>query len=274
VFESEANEYVQGNSKSTNTAGVADLSLSRVITENQWKGWRNQQIFHTTQQSDFQYSAQVQSSCMGVDQTSHAPPRHGDPLFEVLKRQEELTSYLIQQQGNPRILPRREISVFDGDPLQYIAFIRAFEHGIEEKTDNEKDRLYFLKQFTRGQPKDLVCSCQHMAPDRGYALAKRLLQEHFGNEFKVSTAYLEKALGWPALKAEDVQGLQAYALFLHTCCNTINELSYMQELNMPINMKIVVTKLPYRLREQWTAQACEIMESRLASDPVFGDIQD
>jgi len=142
VFESEANEYVQGNSKSTNTAGVADLSLSRVITENQWKGWRNQQIFHTTQQSDFQYSAQVQSSCMGVDQASHAPPRHGDPLFEVLKRQEELTSYLIQQQGNPRILPRREISVFDGDPLQYIAFIRAFEHGIEEKTNNEKDCIF------------------------------------------------------------------------------------------------------------------------------------
>jgi len=74
---------------------------------------------------------------MGVNPTSHAPPYHGDPPFEVLKRQDELASYLIQQQGNPHILPRIEIPVFDGDPLQYIAFIRAFVHGIEEKTNNE-----------------------------------------------------------------------------------------------------------------------------------------
>jgi len=51
----DANKYVQVNSKPTNTVGVADLFVSQVITENQRKGWRNQQ-------SDFQYSAQVQPS--------------------------------------------------------------------------------------------------------------------------------------------------------------------------------------------------------------------
>ncbi len=103
---------------------------------------------------------------------------------------------------------------------------------------------------------------------------------------------MEKALGWPTLKAEDVQGLQAFALFLWTCCNTMDEFSYMQELNMPSNMKMVVMKLPYKLREQWRAKACEIMEYgqgrakfshivefvekqvKVLSDPVFGDIQD
>lgn len=57
-------------------------------------------------------------------------------------------------------------------------------------------------------------------------------------------------------------------------------------------MKTVVTKLPYKLREQWRAKACEIMESiqsrakfshmvefvekqvKISSDPVFGAIQD
>jgi len=57
----DANKYVQVNSKPTNTVGVADLFVSQVITENQRKGWRNQQ-FHTAQQSDFRYSAQVQPS--------------------------------------------------------------------------------------------------------------------------------------------------------------------------------------------------------------------
>lgn len=122
--------------------------------------------------------------------------------------------------------------------------------ALKKKTNNSKDRLYFLEQFTRGHPNDLVCGCQHMDADRGYALAKDLLKEHFCNEFKVSTAYLEKALGWPASKSEDVQGLQANALFLHTCCNTMDDLSFMQELNMPSNMKVVVMKLPYKLLKE------------------------
>lgn len=56
-----------------------------------------------------------------------------------------------------------------------------------------------------------------MAPERGYELAKRLLREHFGNEFKVAAAYTEKALAWPELKSEDVKALQAYSLFLRGC---------------------------------------------------------
>ena len=52
-----------------------------------------------------------------------------------------------------------------------------------------------------------------MAPEYGFAQAKRLLQEHFGNEYKIATAYIEKVLAWTAIKAEDVNALQAYSLF-------------------------------------------------------------
>ncbi len=73
------------------------------------------------------------------------------------------------------------ISVFSGDPLEFTFFIRAFEHGVENenKTTNNKDRLYFLEQFTTGQPKVLVCICQHMPSERGYREAKILLYQHF-----------------------------------------------------------------------------------------------
>lgn len=75
-------------------------------------------------------------------------------------------------------------------------------------------------------------SWQHMIPDRGYNLAKELLQEHFGNEYKIAAAYIEKALVWPAVKSEDLKALQAYSLFLCGCCNVMEELQYMQELDM------------------------------------------
>lgn len=46
-----------------------------------------------------------------------------------------------------------------------------------------------------------------------YELAKRLLHEHFADEFKVPAAYTEKALAWPAVKSEDVKALQASPIF-------------------------------------------------------------
>lgn len=65
-------------------------------------------------------------------------------------------------------LPPLDIPVFSEDPLEFGFFMRAFEHGIEGRTDSNRDRLHFLEQFTRGRPKVLVRSCSHMHPDRDY----------------------------------------------------------------------------------------------------------
>lgn len=39
---------------------------------------------------------------------------------------------------------------------------------------------------------------------------------------------------------------------------------------MPSNMKMIVMKLPYKLREQWRAKACEIMANH--SSVKFSDV--
>lgn len=119
-----------------------------------------------------------------------------------------------------------------------------------------------------------------------------LLKEQFGDEYKVAAASMEKALGWPLIKTEDAQGIYAYSLFLNACCNIINDISYMQDLNLPSNMRTVVLKLPFKLREPWREGACVMMKSykhrahfsdmaefterqaKMAFDPVFGCIQD
>lgn len=142
----------------------------------------------------------------------------------------------IVQQQHLMLLPARDIPLFEGDPLQYISFKRAFEQRVEEKV-SRGDCLYYLEQFTRGQPRELVRSCQHVAPDHGYAQAKQLLQEHFGNEYKIATAYMEKVLAWPSIKSEDVNTLQAYSLFLRSCCNVMEKLQYTVQLDMASNMR-------------------------------------
>lgn len=244
------------------------------------------QQIHSVPQIDPHFTSQMQSS--SVMQNSDGIITSN--LCSILQKQNEITTLLVQQQQSST-LPQRDIPVFDGNPLQYKTFMRAFEHGIEDKTKNSRDCLYFLEQYTQGQPREIVRSCQHMDAQRGYVQAKALLKEHYGNEFKIASAYVEKVLAWPSIKSEDVNSLQSYALFLRGCCNVMEEIDYMEELEMPSNLKTIIMKLPYKLRENWRTVACELMERRkqrarfkdivifverqvkMSSDPLFGDIQ-
>ncbi len=80
---------------------------------------------------------------------------------------------------------------FDGDPLQYSFFIKAFAQAIEKKTSDKQECFYYLEQYTRRQPRELVFSCHNMRADQGYVRAKNLLKQHFGSEIKVTAGYME-----------------------------------------------------------------------------------
>lgn len=220
----------------------------------------------------------------GVNQSS-------DGITRILETQNRLTSLLIKQQSLTT-LPKGNIEIFDGNVLQYKAFIHWFDHIIEAKTDNYSDRLLFLIQYTRGKAQELVKSCQLINDTKkAYRKARKLLDKHFGNDYRISCAYINKALSWPTIKNEDVKALLDFALFLRSCCNAMENVEYMEELDTISNMKNIVLKLPYKWRERWRVEACKIQETNIrvrmtdlvsfiekqatiVSDPVFGDIQD
>ena len=230
------------------------------------------------------------------NQAGHVQPQtqtenYQNDIVHVMQRQNDIAALLVQQ-NLCSVLPVRNIPVFDGDPLQYRSFIRAFENGVEEKTTNWSDCLHFLEQYTRGQPRDLVCSCQHLPAEQGYHRAKSLLAEHFGNEYKIASAYMERIFSWTPVKSEDLKALKSFSLFLRGCSNLTEQMMHMQELDLPSNMRSIILKLPYKLRERWRSVACDLQDRsgrramfndlvafiekqvRIASDPLFGNIQD
>ncbi|KAL4009060.1 hypothetical protein ACER0C_002912 [Sarotherodon galilaeus] len=219
------------------------------------------------------------SHCSSGNSSSHsAGVEASQTLLAVMQRQNDIAEVLATQQ-RLSTLPPQNISIFSGDPLEYRLFIRAFEHGVECKTESRKDRLYFFEQYTSGQPRELIRSCLHMDPEKGYCEAKRLLKEHFGNEYRISVAYINK-IG------------SALALFLTSCGNAMSDMEYMEELDNVANMRAIVNKLPYKLRGRWRSVAFEIEETearrpkfmdlvkfintqaKVALHPVFGDIKD
>lgn len=92
------------------------------------------------------------------------------------------------------------------------------------------------------------------------------------------------------IKSEDNKALRAYSLLLQECRNSMGVA--ITDLNVPTNMLIIVKKLPYKLRDHWRSVACDIQEKfgrratfsdivefierqvKIASDPLFGNIQD
>ena len=178
-------------------------------------------------------------------------------FHQVLQKQRVITEMLVRQH-NLSSLPRKE--VFKGDSLIYKSFIRSFAHTVEGEADTYQYKFYYLEQYTGGKAQDLVHSCEHMPSERGYKEARRLLQKHYGNELKISNAYMDKALNWPIIKQEDVKALNAYALFLTGCKNTMGDLEFMEEMDNPTNMRTVFSKLSYKLREKWRVTAFDIQE--------------
>ena len=103
---------------------------------------------------------------------------------------------------------------------------------------------------------------------------------------------MTKALEWSAIKAEDLKTLQYFVIFLRSCCNAMEEMTCSHEINLSSNMKILIMKIPFRLRERWRSYVCDFQERqkrrpqfsdlisflerqmRIASDPVYGNIQD
>lgn len=211
-------------------------------------------------------------------------------IYTALKQQTHITEMLVKHQ-QLACLPQRDVPVFCGDPLDFRSFLKAFEHTVDSKTDNSADKLYFLEQYTRGEPQDLVKSCHHMPPDCGYQEAMHLLEDRYGNALKIATAFMDRVFKWPQIKSEEAQALNTFSLFLVSCRNALQDVDYMDELDNPTNMRVVISKLPYKIRERWRALAFEIQElnlrrarftdlvsfvdrqAKMTTDPLFGDLQ-
>ncbi|KAK2551640.1 hypothetical protein P5673_027415 [Acropora cervicornis] len=74
----------------------------------------------------------------------------------ALQQQQNKIVEMLATQQKKSNLPQQRVPIFDGDPMDYGAFVRAFENVIESKTSSSSERLYYLEQFTSGDVKELV----------------------------------------------------------------------------------------------------------------------
>jgi len=93
----------------------------------------------------------------GRVQTQTLTDNYQNDIVNVMQRQNDIAALLVQH-NLCSVLPVRNTPVFDGDPLQYKSFIRAFENGVEEKTTNWSDCFSTFSNNTPGGSQETWCA--------------------------------------------------------------------------------------------------------------------
>ena len=116
------------------------------------------------------------------------------------------------------------------------------------------------------------------------------MKKKFGDDYRIVTAYENKALNWPEVNSEDSAALDRFSIFLMRCKNAVGCGKYLTKLEQPDTIPKLVMKLPFNLRKTWRRSVDHIMETerrsvkfsdlaefvdneaRVIANPVFGKI--
>ena len=161
------------------------------------------------------------------------------------------------------LMPNQKINIFDGDYTSYFLFKNSFDNVINTNLTNDRERLQYLEQFTRGRPNEIVRACLHLPPTKGYKRARESLDARYGNSNRVVQAFVEKVLDWKNIQRDDIEGLDDFAVMLSSCNNAVSGVPHGSAvLNNPDTMRKIISKLPFNMQDRWRRLADEIMQNK------------
>ncbi|XP_033758237.1 uncharacterized protein LOC117340586 [Pecten maximus] len=157
--------------------------------------------------------------------------------------------------------PVAEVKKFSGDPLEYRRFIRQFHSKVVINTDDDDERMNYLEQLTFGDAHKVVSGFSHLNGDKAYKAAMSQLEDRYGDEEVIATAFIKKALDWPTIRPGDPKALDDFSLFLVECDNAVGTESN-GVLDYSDNIKKLMLKLPFYLHDKWRNQVYKYKEAK------------
>ncbi len=185
-------------------------------------------------------------------------------------------------------LPRTTMMTFDGDPMSYWMFINAFESCVDSCLVSDSVKLNRLFEYCKGKAAQVIRPCALMPPSEGYQRARLLLQERFGNEYKISEAWIRKVTEGNAVRPNNGGDIQDLADDVRNCAETLRAMDKLEEIDSRVRMVKIVQRLPIYIQSRWTRLSVSVKESsgyypgilylvdfldtvaKEANDPIFG----
>ncbi|XP_030828101.1 uncharacterized protein LOC115919169 [Strongylocentrotus purpuratus] len=157
-------------------------------------------------------------------------------------------------------LPKPDLSTFGGNPIEYRSFINSFEVNIADKVTDDRARLTYLVQYCSGKARSSIENCVMMAPSEGYAEARRILREQFGQPYVVATAHMKKVLNRAPLRPNDGTAMWDLCRDMQRCQMVLGQMGYTADMNSSDNLLHIQQLLPVHLQSQWAIKAHQMME--------------
>ena len=177
--------------------------------------------------------------------------RHG--LGDLFKSISELV--------NINRLPVPEPGVFDGDPLQFLAWKSAFCTLIEKRGIAPSERVHYLKRYLSGDALKCVSSLLLIPTDDSYVEAMALIEKRFGDPYNIACAFKSKIENWPKIHSRDSRSLRDFSDFLKQCEVAARHNPSLRVLNDDTQNRVMLSKLPDWLVSRWAREVHKIRQS-------------
>ena len=165
-------------------------------------------------------------------------------------------------------IPKAELITFDGDPIKYWTFTRAFNNSIGKHAIDDDAKLARLLQYCTGRAYKVIESCAALPTSQGYQRALKLLQERFGDTYLIPSSWVNRI---SISQRVTTDGLRDFADELSNMNQTLIALLALSEINQQTLLRIV-ERLPTYLQHRWRRRAALLTEH--ATTPSLGDLVD
>ena len=167
------------------------------------------------------------------------------------------------------ILYKLELPKIEIDSWTYHYFIREFETQAESWVKQNGQRLSYLLHYCRDIAQRAISGCVMLPELEGYSNARAILSDMFGQAHLVARSLLDKILnGKPIRNCSD--DLWELFIEMQNSYTTLNQMSYISDLNSHTTLEKVVRRLPHELRQRWVDKASELYEKGI--EPSFKDL--
>ena len=151
-----------------------------------------------------------------------------------------------------RFLPKPAVENFDGDPMDYWAFVNRFEVHVASKVHDDDLRLAYLLQHCT---KPVYDKDKHIVGNRDKSTAYRILwqelYERYGQPHIITHHCENRLKQFPRLIANDAEDVKELALLLKRCLASMEETSMPTSIDSPTFIANVAVKLPVDLKKKW-----------------------
>ena len=175
----------------------------------------------------------------------------------------------MEKMNADRGLPAMQVLKFDGSPENYPVFRQRFHQMVESKALDEPTKMARLIQFLEGPA--LFAVQRYESVPGGLTKALQVLQDRFGQPFKVVRACVDALIKGPVIAPQDRHGLRRYADTAQVMHDTLESMNCLGEMNTD-NLEKMILRLPKWAQTKFREHLKNLERQQGRVMPTFKDV--